>query len=49
MTDLEVWYSAYLAALAGGQGNYDSRDTADTALIAYHAKRVELGIKEEGD
>jgi hypothetical protein len=44
MDDIEVWFSAYLAALAGGSNNLqaDIVIVADVALLAYKDKVQEL-------
>ena len=41
MTDIEVWWSAYLAALAGGK-LLDAESAANYALSVYKRKAAEL-------
>jgi hypothetical protein len=42
MDDIEVWFSAYLAALAGGSDNLQADNAADIALLAYKDKVEEI-------
>ena len=39
--DLDIWWSAFLAALAGGK-ILDAESTADYALVTYKRKAAEL-------
>lgn len=38
MTEKEIWWSAYLAALAGGRVNSEAKQMADIALGHYRGE-----------
>ena len=42
MKDIEVWFSAYLAVLAGGGSNAQAYLLADIALEKYKDKQEEI-------
>ena len=42
MTDIDVWWSAYLAVLAAGYDNLTARAKAQRALEDYKHKAAEL-------
>lgn len=47
MNDLEVWYSAYLAVLAGGRDNKTAETMADIAWNDY--QRAQMRIERGGE
>jgi len=46
MTDIEIWWSAFLAALASGCDPSGSWNRANAALRLYREKRIELEREE---